>query len=68
MIKNLFVEKYLHDLRITNIIAQSEKLGCDDCQDITVWIDLIKDKFFDCHYSEYISLLLVSVLYLELFA
>ena len=43
MIKNLFVEKYLHDLRITNIITQSEKLGCDDCTDITVWFDLIKD-------------------------
>ena len=43
MIKNSFVEGYLHDLRITNILTQSEKLGCDDCQDVTVWADLIKN-------------------------
>ena len=43
MIKNLFVEKYLHDLRITNIITKATKLGCDDCMDVSVWVDLIKN-------------------------
>ena len=43
MIKNLFVESYLHDLRITNIMTQATKLGCDDCTDVSVWVDLIKN-------------------------
>lgn len=43
MIKNLFVESYLHDLRIANIVDKSTKLGCDNCQDIAVWVDLIKN-------------------------
>lgn len=43
MIENLFLKKYLHDLRIQNIINKSNELGCDDFSDVVVWIDLIKN-------------------------
>lgn len=43
MIKNLFVDNYLHDLRIADIVNKSTSLGCDDCTEVVVWVDLIKN-------------------------
>lgn len=43
MIKNLFIESYLHDLRVTSILNKASELGCEDCTDFVVWADLLKN-------------------------